>query len=161
MLAILHNVEIAALTLIGNDMNLADIFLKDLWEEFDNLPLLMQACIVEEKKARYELFRQRYQKNSGIKGGAPIKWPDEQVQEIISRIEIIKETKEYANRKDPREKDMTAYVILIENIFEEPRIIKILEENNLKKRCPKMWQDEIKSVAKAFRQVVTRYKKRT
>jgi hypothetical protein len=142
-------------------MNLAKLFTNDPWEDFDALPLPLQQMKVGHYKEMYALYLKRYKKNSGILGGAPKKWTDEELENIKERIVDIMKTPEYKRRKDSREKDKTAYVILVEQLYESPDVRKGFVDDKIRNPIGARWRKEVIKKAKAIKERVDSYKKRT
>jgi len=124
-------------------------------EYFDDLPLEAQKILLDDLKAKHDFFLKKYTANSGIKGGRPVKNSDEFLEEVLQKISEIMETEEYSDRRDPREVDMTAYVIYIEQVLNMPKAKLISAESNIRHTEASIWD-----AAKALKQAVHRYKNR-
>ena len=146
-------------------MDLADLFIQGfLLEEFDKKPLGLQEQELQALQARYALLNQRYQKNVGKTGGAPTKWPDDLLKSIINQVDFISKTAEYKKRKHSLERDdepgITAYVMLLEQLYEKPEMKRMMADFQIDASTVKKWQKEHKETAKGIKVRVDSYKKR-
>lgn len=143
-------------------MNLGELFTTDPWAEFDALPLPIQKWKAEYYLKMHKLHMKQHEKNKKklTQKGRPKKWADDELEDISKQILEIMKSPEYKSRKDPREKDITAYVILIEQLFERPDMKKMLLDNKLKNPIHELWQQEIRKIAEAIKERVDNHKKR-
>ncbi len=141
-------------------MNLADIFFQEiLFKEFDSKPIEIQEYEVNTLKEKYETYKNRLKKNKGSNAGAPKIYSDETIKSFAQRIEKIKTSEEFLRRKKKNEKDMTAYVIAVETALKDPIVEKLLIDEKWISSHKSLRKDEIKRLAKNFKQDVYRYNK--
>ena len=134
-------------------MGIADIFITDQWEEFDELPLPLQKLTMQQKKLDYELHLSRYRKNLGASTGRPKTWPDQLLENIFKEVQEISKTDSYKEKKDPREKDpgITAYEIMLQNLYETDDMKTMISDWKVDDRTLRNWKKGHKKVAKAIK----------
>jgi hypothetical protein len=127
-------------------------------DDFDQLPLELQAWKVDRLKMECALFNRRYQKNCGSKGGAPREWADKSLEEIHKRIQKIRRSAEYKKEARSNDKGMHAYRMMVIEILSNSS--SSAESERRRKRNPQLWKDDIHCAAKAVKVRVDAYLKR-
>lgn len=141
--------------------NLADLFIADLWEDFDALPLPLQALEVQYMKEKYEQYSKRYQRNCGALSVDPENiWTDESITHVLNEVEKIKSSNDFLQRQGRKGTDFQAYVIYTENLFKMLAKDNIYVEKNWKTLGNNGQKKIINAYAKAYKQAVYRYNKK-
>ncbi len=139
--------------------SLADLFTVDMWEDFDSLPLPLQAFEVRHMKQRYEQYSKRYQRNSGALSIDPEHiWGERQINYVIGEVKAIKATDEFRNRQKRKGTEFQAYVILTERLFEKLAKKQMYVEKNWKTLGKSGQKKIIERYAKAYQAAVRRHK---
>lgn len=141
-------------------MNLGEIFTTDQWAEFNSLPLPIQEWKAKYYLKMHRLHMNQFEKNKKnlVKKGRPKKWADDELEDISMQISEIMKSQEYKNRKDPREKDITAYVIWAEQFFDGSNYDETFPDDGLKKPSSALRNKEIRKLAKSVKERVDKYK---
>lgn len=140
-------------------MNIADLFINDPWEEFDKLPIPLQAFELRQKKKEYKLYLKRFRRNCGKVGGGNKKHSTENLAFIIDEMERIRIEHE-TSRKKPEMSLTDAYIALVRKALDDPETEDLFLKNDWLSPYKLQREKEIRRLAKNFQQSAYRYRKK-